>query len=96
MPKKGNFERKIKFDHFLACLVFTSILFHFLFFLNFTLNFSKHGCDGGDETYFSLRIIHVFVYARETSCGHLSIIFAILCLFYESVGHRERSIWSHE
>ena len=69
-------EEKSSFTILLSCLVFTSLIF--LFLLVFTLNFSKHGCNGGEEEeiYFALKIIHVFVHACEAYYGHSSIVFA--------------------
>ena len=61
----------------LTKLVFPRL--HFLFSLGSTLNFSKHGCNGGEEEgepYFALRIIHVLKHACEVCCGHSSIAFA--------------------
>ena len=70
---KGTVLNKTKSNH---SLVFTSLIFLFSFV--FTLNFSKHGCNGRDEeeTYFALRIIHHFVDACETCCRHSNIAFA--------------------
>ena len=62
----------------LSCLFFGFTFIHFLFLLAFTLNFSNHDCNEGEEekTYFALRIIHIFVHAYETCCEHSSIAFA--------------------
>ena len=59
----------------LSSFVFASLIF--LFSLVYTLNFNKHGCKGSEEeeTYFALRIIHVFVHACEACCGHSSLDF---------------------
>ena len=77
---------------------------HFLFFLVFTLNSSKHDCNGGeeeDEPCFAIRIIHVFVDAYEACRGHSSIVLqgewekiVISSLVYGNIWHRERNIWS--
>ena len=57
--KNQKIKIKTNFDHSLGFikLVLTSLLV----LLVFTLNFSKHGCNGGeeDETSFALRITHV-------------------------------------
>ena len=65
MPRKGNFERNSS----LTILLFSC---GFLLSLLFNLSFSKHGCNEGEEeeTYFALRIIHIFVHACEACCGH--------------------------
>lgn len=80
MPKKGKFEKHSSWTNFLSSLVFIFLCFclSFSFLLVFTLNFSKHGCNGGEkeETYFSLIIIHVFGHACEACCGYSSINFA--------------------
>ena len=49
-----------------------------------------HDCNEGEEEepYVALRIIHVFVHAYATCCGHLN---TILSLVYESIGHKERT-----
>ena len=62
--------KKTKFDYYLG---FTSCFCYFS-----TLNFSKHGCNEGEEEepYFAFRIIHVFVHACEACSGHSSIAFA--------------------
>jgi hypothetical protein len=51
---------------------------HFFVLLVFTLNFSKHDCNGGEEEEprFAFRIIHVFVHVCKACCGHLSNAFA--------------------
>ena len=72
-PKRVVLKKYSSLTILLSSLVFTSL--HFLFSLDFTLNFSKHGCNGGDvETYFAR--IHVFIQACGTCCGHSSISFA--------------------
>ena len=55
MFKKGSFEKKSNLTILLASLLVSFV---------FTLNFSKHGCNEGEqeEAYFALRIIHVFVH----------------------------------
>ena len=90
--QKGQFWKKFKFNHSLV----------------FTLNFSKHGCNGRKEvdTYFALRIIYVFAYACEACYAHSRIDFArrieevcnfaILSLVHDNMGHREKNIWSQE
>ena len=62
---------------FLGFFFFTSLPFNFVFIV-FTLNFSKHSCNGGDEeeTYFVLKVIHVIIHACEACCGHSRIAFA--------------------
>ena len=72
--KKLWLLKKINFDHFLIGLPSP----HFLVLLVFTLHFSKHGCNGGEEEEpcFAFRIIHVFIHAYEACCGHSSNAFA--------------------
>ena len=85
----------------LSSLVFTSLIF--LFLLIFTLEFSRHGCIGGEEedTYFALRIIHVFVQCVKHVVDIQTLIlqgkwekFMSLNLVYEGMGHREENIES--
>ena len=45
----------------------------------------------------------MFIHDCETCCGHSSNVFArrvgevaILSIIYESMGHKERNIWSQE
>jgi hypothetical protein len=66
--------KKINFDHSSIGLLSP----HFLVLLVFTLHFSKHGCNGGEEEefYFAFTIIHVFIHAREACCGHSNNVFA--------------------
>ena len=74
--KNGNLIKKSTLTILLASIVLSWP--HFLFLFVFTLNFSKHDCNRGEEEEpcFSFRIIHVFVHACEACCGHLSNTFA--------------------
>ena len=69
-------SKNVNFDHYLGfnSLVLTLLLF----LLVFTLNFSKHGCNGKEkeEPCFDFRIIHMFVHACELCCEHSSSTFA--------------------
>jgi hypothetical protein len=61
------------------------------------LNFSKHGCNGGEDEkpYLALRIIYVFIHVCETFLlqGEWEK-FASLSLVYDSMGHKERNRWN--
>ena len=75
-PKKAVLEKRkgeSNLTILLSSFVFASLIF--LFSVVYTLNFNKHGCEGSEEeeTYFALRIIHVFVHACEAYCGHSSV-----------------------
>ena len=48
---------------FMSSLGFTCL--YFLFLLVFALTFNKLDCDSGEETYFALRIIHVFIHVVD-------------------------------
>lgn len=72
IPKNGSFEKKINLDHtiiFLALFLFISFIF--LFWFVFSLNFSKHGCNGRENKEVVL-IIHVC----KACCGYSSNDFA--------------------
>lgn len=55
--KKGNLEKESILTILLSSLGFTSL--HFLFSFAFTLNFSKHSCNEGEEeeTRFALSML---------------------------------------
>ena len=73
MPEKGNFDEKIRKFKVNHSFVFSWL--HLSCLLVFTLDFSKHGCNGGDL--FALGMMHVFVHACAIRCGHSSIAFEL-------------------
>ena len=94
-PKWTICKKKIKFDHSFVSLLFTSLVL--LFSLVFTLNSSKHGCNGGkeEENYFSFRIMHVlYMLVKHVVRIQAWILqgqwkkLAILRLVYDNMGHR--------
>ena len=99
MHKKRQFPKK---NPILTILLASILLYwpHFFFLLVFTLNFNKHGWNGGEEeepSSFAFRIIHVFVHACEVLWtfkqhflqGEWKKV-AILSLVYESMGYRKK------
>lgn len=106
VQKEQFWKKKLSLTILLSSLGFTSLYFsYFLVSLVFTLNFTKHDCNGGEkeETYFSFSFIHVFVHTCKAYFGHSSLIFARrmgeVCSFEHDSwenGLRKKSIWSQE